>query len=911
MCCAACRAALLPCSRLPQSALGRPSLTFNPAAVPVKSTESGHLPIDAALPDIVAALREGRALVVEAPPGAGKTTRVPRALLEAGLVEGEIWILEPRRLPARLAAERVARELGERVGETVGYTVRFEDVSSPRTRLRFVTEGLLTRRLLSDPRLGGVGAVVLDELHERHVATDLALALLRRLQQGARPDLRVCAMSATLEAEPLRAFLGDCPGVRSLGRLHPIEIEHLPNADERPLHEQVTGAVRRLLRDGLEGDVLVFLPGAGEIRRAHEAIAAAPGTSELLILPLHGELTLEEQTRAVRPDPTRRKIILSTNVAESSITVEGVVAVIDSGLARVSTHSPWTGLPTLAVAKISQSSATQRAGRAGRTRPGRTLRLYTRHDHDARRAHDLPEIARADLADTLLMLAALDVGPVVDFPWFEEPPAAALGAAHDLLRTLGALEAGGRLTQMGRRMARLPVHPRLARLVCEGETRGAGAAACLVAALISERDIRRSARTSFGRGGRRGQSGENGESGEILDLVDLFRQAEATRFRADSLRSLDLDGRATEAVARARRHLASALGGQKTTALTGAAEDAALRLATLAAFPDRVARRRSPTDRAVVLANGGSAELLFDPGAEWLVAIDVEERTGVARTAGGASGPRATGGRPGGVAVRMAAAIQPDWLLDVCADRIEEIDTLAWNAETERVERRTGLLLGALALDEAVTPAPPGEETSRLLAAAALARGLDRLPGAEELPRLLARLAFARELAPGSALPDLAGDDVAALLRLACVGRRGFAELAEANLATVVLDGLDPEAQRLLRQLAPERVTLPGGRGVTVNYVVGQPPWIESRLQDFFGMRAGPAVGGGRVPLTLHLLAPNGRAVQVTRDLSSFWTQHYPAQRRELGRRYPRHAWPEDGATATPPAPLPPRPRRR
>ncbi|HVU49896.1 MAG TPA: helicase-related protein, partial [Polyangia bacterium] len=430
------------------------------------------LPVDAALPDVTRALREGRAVVVEAPAGAGKTTRVPRALLEARVVEGEIWILEPRRLPARLAAERVARELGERVGETVGYTVRFEDVSSPRTRLRFVTEGLLTRRLVSDPRLGGIGAVVLDEIHERHVQTDLALALLRRLQRGARPDLRVCAMSATLQAEPLREFLDGCAGVRSEGRLHPIEIEHLAAPDERPLHEQVTGAVRRLLREGLEGDVLVFLPGAAEIRRAQEALAAAPGASELLVLPLHGELPLEEQTRAVRPEPGRRKVILSTNVAESSITVEGVVAVVDSGLARVASHSPWTGLPTLAIAKVSQAAATQRAGRAGRTRPGRALRLYTRHDHDARRAFDLPEIARADLADTLLTLAALDVGPLADFEWFEAPPAAALGAARDLLRALGALDAADRLTPLGRRMSRLPVHPRLARLVCEGETRG-------------------------------------------------------------------------------------------------------------------------------------------------------------------------------------------------------------------------------------------------------------------------------------------------------------------------------------------------------------------------------------------------------------------------------------------------------
>jgi ATP-dependent helicase HrpB len=865
------------------------------------SSAATALPIDGVLPEITAALRAGNSLVVEAPPGAGKTTRVPRALLDAGLPPGEIWVLEPRRLPARLAAERVARELGERVGETVGYTVRFEDVSSPRTRLRFVTEGLLTRRLLSDPSLRGVAAVVLDEFHERHVATDLALALVRRLQLGARPDLRVCAMSATLEAAPIREFLGDCAGVRSEGRLHPIDVEHLDAPDDRPLADQVVGAVRRVLREGPPGDVLVFLPGAAEIRRAADALANIPGAGELLVLPLHGDLSLEEQTRAVQPVPGRRKVILSTNVAESSITVEGVVAVVDSGLARVASHSPWTGLPTLAIAKVSQASATQRAGRAGRTRPGRALRLYTRHDLEARRAHDLPEIARADLADTLLLLAAMDVGPIDDFPWFEEPPAAALGAARELLGTLGALDGAGRLTALGRRMARFPVHPRLARLICEGEARGAAQGACLVAAIISERDIRRGARASFGRGPR-GAGPPQGESGEILDLVDLYREAEKARFRADALRSLELDGRALEGVSRARKHLASGLDGAERAAApaTREAEDEALRLATLAAFPDRVAKRRTPTDKAVVLASGGSAELQFEPGGEWLVAVDVEER---------APGPRATGGRAGGVAVRLAARIEPEWLLDVCGDAVTEIDTLAFNPETERVERRTGLRLGGLVLDETVATAPPDEETARLLAEAALARGLERLAGAEDVPRLLARLALASAHAPEGTLPAIAGDDVAALVRLACVGRRGFAELAEADLATIALESFTPAARRALETLAPDRVTLPSGRAVKINYAADQPPWIESRLQDFFGMRAGPAIAGGRVPLTLHLLAPNGRAVQVTRDLANFWAQHYPPLRRELGRRYPRHSWPEDGATAKPPPPLPPRRR--
>jgi ATP-dependent helicase HrpB len=344
-----------------------------------------RLPIDELLPDVVAALRGGPALVVEAAPGAGKTTRVPRALLDAGLAaDGEILVLQPRRLPARLAAERVAEELGERVGERVGYTVRFEEASGPRTRIRFVTEGILTRRLLHDRRLEGVSVVILDEFHERHLVTDQGLALLRALQEGERPDLKVCVMSATLEAEPVREFLGGCPGLRSEGRSFSVELEHLAQPDERPLSEQVSSAVRRLLREGLDGDVLVFLPGAGEIRRAAEALGDVARAQGLLVLPLHGELPPAEQSRAVRP-AAQRKVILSTNVAETSVTIDGVVAVVDSGLARIAAHSPWTGLPTLAIGKISQASAIQRAGRAGRTRPGRALRLYTRHDLESRR----------------------------------------------------------------------------------------------------------------------------------------------------------------------------------------------------------------------------------------------------------------------------------------------------------------------------------------------------------------------------------------------------------------------------------------------------------------------------------------------------------------------------------------------
>ncbi|HYX92226.1 MAG TPA: helicase-related protein, partial [Myxococcaceae bacterium] len=401
------------------------------------------LPIDALLPEIVSALSASRALVLEAPPGAGKTTRVPRALLEAGIGDGkEILVLQPRRLPTRLAAQRVAEEMGEPLGERVGYQMRFEDVSGPRTRLRFVTEGVLGRRLLSDPELRGVGVVVLDEFHERHLASDVSLAMLKRLRETSRPDLRIAVMSATLEADPIAEYLGGCPILRSEGRRFHVEIEHLPQVDERPLEQQVLAALKRLVAGGLDGHVLVFLPGAAEIRRSREAVEELAQRHGLDVHALHGDLPAAEQDRAVRPSRAR-KLILSTNVAETSVTIEGVAAVIDSGLARLASHSPWSGLPALRVARVSKASAIQRAGRAGRTREGACLRLYTRHDFETRPEHETPEIRRLDLAETVLALRASGVDDLERFPFFEPPPVAALAAADQLLERLGAL-AGGR-----------------------------------------------------------------------------------------------------------------------------------------------------------------------------------------------------------------------------------------------------------------------------------------------------------------------------------------------------------------------------------------------------------------------------------------------------------------------------------
>lgn len=859
------------------------------------------LPIDSLLPEIIEALRAASSVVIEAPPGAGKTTRVPPALLDAGLADrGEVWVLEPRRIAATLSARRVAEERGEPLGASVGYQVRFEDVSGPATRLRFVTEGVFTRRLLSDPLLKGVGCVVLDEFHERHLQADIALALVRRLQLSERPDLKVVAMSATLEAAPVAEFLGHCPVLRSEGRRFDVTVEHLTRPDERPLEEQVASAVKRLLDEKLNGDVLVFLPGAAEIRRAAEACARLTAEENLLLLPLHGELPIAEQERAVRPQP-QRKVILSTNVAETSVTIEGVVAVIDSGLARVAGHSPWSGLPTLTVARTSKASAAQRAGRAGRTRPGRCLRLYTAQDFAARPAYETPEIRRLDLAEASLELHAAGVRDLGSFDWFEAPTVPALAAAETLLKRVGALDAEGRVTKTGRRMLRFPLHPRLSRVVVEAEARGVGQAAAIVAALISERDVR-AGRVLLGAGGRETHRVARSHSpSDLLELYDLFTEAEDSGFASRRLSELGLDAGAVRRVDRVSKQLRRLVGGEgkrsKRTELS-AAEESELLISILAGYPDRVARRRTLANQRedagaeVLLAGGGSARLAPESvvrRAEFMVAVDAGERSG-----GGKTGRRGAGE----AIVRLASAIEPDWLLDLFTDEIVESTEVIWDREMERVEIVRRLLYEGLVLDESRAGEVAGVETSAVLAEQALAAGVRVFADPEEIERFLARVDFLRRTFPEANFQELDEASVNAALAQLCEGLRSFAELRESarggGLVEVLRRNLTTEQSRLLATMAPERVTLQKGRQARVLYERGRDPWVASRLQDFFGMHEGPKVAGGRVPLVLHLLAPSQRPVQVTTDLAGFWSRHYPQVRRELGRRYPRHAWPED-----------------
>ncbi|MBI3423443.1 MAG: ATP-dependent helicase HrpB [Acidobacteria bacterium] len=859
------------------------------------------LPIDDVLPALIAQFRQSANLVLEAPPGAGKTTRVPAALLDAHIVKGEVWVLEPRRLATRLAAHRVAEERGARLGETVGYQVRFEEVASPQTRLRFLTEGVLTRKLLHNPQLRNVGIVVLDEFHERHLQADLALALLRRLQRTTRPDLKLVAMSATLDAAPVAAFL-QAPVLRSEGKRFDVAIEHAPREDQRPLAEQVVAALQRLLNEKLDGDVLVFLPGAAEIRRAQAACATLATQHDLLVLPLHGELSPTEQDRAVTP-AAQRKVILSTNVAESSVTIDGVVAVIDSGLARVAAHSPWSGLPTLQVQRISQASATQRAGRAGRTRPGRCLRLFTAQDFQVRPKHDAPEIQRLDLAEAALELHAAGIADLSDFAWFEAPATPALNAADELLRKLGALDAQGRLTEIGRRMLRFPLHPRQARLLVEAETRGAAADACTIAALLGERDIHAS--NLFAGGPRAPCRAKHTGPSDVLERLDRFAEAARVNFAPGRLQEMDLEVGTVLAVERVRKQLVR-LCAKDNAASRGANDhrhagmraypgpasdtDEALLLALLAGYPDRVAKRRTlkGDNRELLLCAGGAAELSEASVVQqsaFLLALDAEQRNVAA-------------GQRGSTLVRLASEIKPESLIDLFADQLREVTEARWNAQAERVEVFQRLLYDQLVLDESRVQQIHGPEAAHVLAEAALATGLQKFVDPEKVEQFCARADFIAAAFPEANLPNFGEAEIQQALVQLCDGLKSFAELRAAaskgGLVEVLRQQLTNEQQRLLAQHAPDAITLTGRRQVRVNYTRHQTPWIESRLQDFFGMKEGPKIAGGRVALVLHLLAPNQRAVQVTSDLAGFWQRHYPAIRRELSRRYPRHAWPEN-----------------
>jgi ATP-dependent helicase HrpB len=840
------------------------------------------LPIDPLLPRVVEALQTGTRLVLRAAPGAGKTTRVPSALLDAGLAgDKQVVVLEPRRLAARAAAEYVARERHQPLGAEVGYRVRFEQRGGNATRLWFVTEGVLNRQLLRDPFLEDAGVVVLDEFHERHLQADVALAIVTELQETVRPDLKLVVMSATLETERIAAHLGNCPVLTSEGRSYAVDIEYAAAAG-RPLAIQVVAAVQRALSNGSDGgDVLVFLPGAAEIRRAATALAELATHCDCDLVPLHGDLGLDAQRRAIERGP-RRKIVLSTNVAETSITIEGVTTVIDSGLARQARFDSRHGINGLRVVPISQAAAAQRAGRAGRLGPGRCIRLGEAADYENRRMHETPEILRLDLSSTVLELRAWGARDPASVRWLDAPGPGMLARADQLLTLLGAFDpVSGGVTDTGRRMLDLPVAPRLARLLLEAERAGCPSDGALLAALAAERDICMEQRSFGDSGAGRWPAGPS----DLLLRMQLFSEVEHNGFAASTCSRLGLDGRALRSVQRARDQLQRGLGRQH-----GPAADATLLRCILAGFPDRVVRRRHAGAARGTMV-GGRGVLLAESSvvrdAELYVAVDV-----------------GTGERRGMVeaTVRLASAVDPQWLRQLYPGALRSTTTLELDADRQRVVERRRTLYADLVLEETTNT-----RVDPLLAGDVLAEHAQRDPeGAAhpgpEVDAWLERLRFLQRWMPEVGLPDspsvMLRDAVVAL----CAGRCSFAELRAADLLAALRGLLSHPQQATLEREAPARYVLPTGRTVSIIYEVDKPPVVAARIQELFGLRSTPRLAGGRVALVLQLLAPNQRPVQITDDLESFWARTYPEVRKLLRGRYPKHPWPEDPLTAMPTA---------
>lgn len=841
------------------------------------------LPIDPFLPDILAVLRERQALVLVAEPGAGKTTRVPPAIVRGDLLGAEhphLVMLQPRRVAARAAAQRIAAENGWSVGREVGYHVRFERRLDANTRLRVLTEGILARQLIDDPSLAGIGCVVLDEFHERSIHSDLALVMLREVCDALRADLKLVVMSATLDAEPVSRFLHDAPVLRVPGRRFPVTIEHEPGG-AAPLPDRAADAVREVLRHDDAGDVLVFLPGEAEIRRTIELLQPSCERDAIDLLPLHGSLPFEQQLRALQPS-ARRKVIVATNIAETSLTIDGVRTVIDSGLARAPRFDPQRGLDRLELLPVSQASATQRAGRAGRTAAGRCVRLWSSKEHATRPEFDEPEIARVDLAPLVLLLRAWGTADVRSFAFYEPPPTERIDAAERLLEMIGAVSAG-RLTARGRLLQRLPLHPRLANLLLEARAMGVERAGAEVAALLAERDIllpRREQRDAIASAQAAGDS-------DVLMRLDALERARQARF-APWLRDEGIDPNAARQATLAAADLLRA-SREIHVPRTSTGTDDPLLLLPLLAYPDRLCRRREPGGATATMVGGGGVRLADESvvkRAELFVALDARQE---------ARAPRRES------MVRIASRVELTWIRRWLPTSLREETTLRYDEQADRVVASRRLLFADLVLRDDPTGQIDPDEASRVLAAALRDRATELFDRDPQASRLLARIELLRQAMPELAFPPFDPTTLVEVLGDACRGRRSLAELQSGQaLADAIRRRLDYPLDRLLDEHAPETLRVPTGNRVRVEYASGQPPALKVRLQELFGQRSTPTVAAGRVRVVLHLLGPNHRPVQITDDLESFWRSTYHQVRKDLRARYPKHAWPEDPTTAVP-----------
>lgn len=836
---------------------------------------SHALPIQEILAEVRANLSRTSNLVVQAPPGSGKTTLLPLALLEeTWTAAGRIIVLEPRRLAARMAARRMAELLGEAVGETVGYRVRLDTKVGPKTRIELNTDGVFLRRLQRDPELQGVSAVLFDECHERGLDSDASLALCLEAQAALRPDLRLIAMSATLDAAPFATLMGNCPVVTGAGQSYPVETRWRPVSPQARLDAAVAGQVQEALQE-TEGDLLVFLPGVAEIRRVESLLSDARLPPSISILPLYGDLPGPQQDQALQPSPPgRRKIVLSTSIAESSLTIEGVRVVIDSGYMRQPRFSPSTGMAKLETIRVSQASADQRRGRAGRLGPGVCYRLWAEAAHGGLPKFTAPEIAVTDLTPLALDLAAWGVRDARALPWLDPPPDAAMAYAQELLRELEAINAEGVITPHGRAMADLPLHPRLAHMVIRGHAQGLGGLACALAALLGERDIARVPRNGV----------------RDADLRWRLEIVAGESERQSAPHGLQVDMNAVRQIRQLARDWRRQIGAPPHQ---GPVDDAGLLVAL--AYPDRVAKKRGGGG-SFLLSNGRGAKL--DP----LDALSREDYLAVAEVDGAQADAR----------IFLAAPVDEATIEAQFGAAIAERDAVEWDDRSSAVLARRQRRLGALVLREKPLPDPPADAIRAALLEAIARRGLDVLPWTPGLRQWQARVALLRRHLPAAAdWPDMS--DAALAARLAdwlgpyLDGVAKLSQLSNMDLHAALTHQLEYAQQKLLDAEAPTHWQVPSGSSIPLDYVQGEVPVLPVRLQEMFGYADTPAIAGGRVKLVLHLLSPARRPLQVTSDLAGFWQTSYRAVRAEMRGQYPKHDWPENPLAATPTARAKPR----
>ncbi len=842
------------------------------------------LPIYEIEQSLVQAAGSVRRIVIQAPTGSGKSTQIPQMLVDHGRVPHgkKVIVLQPRRLATRLLAARVASERGESIGGEVGYQIRFEDRTGPETRIVFVTEGILLRRLVGDPTLQDAGAIIFDEFHERHLFGDITLARVLELQKTARPDLVLVVMSATLDGAAVQQYLEPCAVLKSEGRMFPVMMEYLPkpvDSNRVPVWETSATGTADLLRREPEGDVLVFMPGAYEINRTIQALRARPETRGCAILPLHGELSPRDQDAAVAGSE-RRKIIVSTNVAETSLTIDGVRLVVDCGLARVARFDPYRGIDTLWIEKVSRASTDQRAGRAGRTAPGVCLRLWTEREQQERPPRDIPEIRRVDLAETLLMLKAAGCSDAKTFPWFEAPGERALTRAESLRRDLGAAgEMDGSITDIGRRMVAFPLHPRYARMMLVAAEQGRVRAIALIAAMTQERGLLIRRADSRQEELRDRHLGDEGVSDFFL-LMRAWREAEARDFNLEFCRDVGIHAGIARQVGRLYEMFCRLARGQGLPLEPDWVADDKVRRCVLAGFADQVARRLDGGTLRCEMVHGRRGVLDKSTAVRQsplVVAAEVNEIE---------SGPK------GAMDVRLGlvTAVDREWLEELYPGSVRAVTRVRFD-DSRRVIAEKGTYYHDLVLEVRREGNPSEADAARLLADEIESGRCKLKYWTDEVEQWILRVNLLRKWCPDLEIPGITAEVRRLILEDICHGAFSVREVKDRPVFQSVKSWLDSRRQSLVDKHVPERVELPNGRKVRILYSDTNPPVMAARIQDLYGVQEGFRIAMGRQALTIQILSPNHRPVQVTTDLAGFWRDGYQKVKRELQRKYPKHEW--------------------